>query len=109
MRYLVYIRYLCHILDTKLSDEGPSLETSHFSFYFLDSCILCESFHWLTDAHRLTNEKTLINLDQSQTEFKYCIHQSEAGCSCDQSLLVVSFLSQEALAPRVTLAQTVQY
>ena len=57
MRYLVYIRYLCHILDTKLSDEGPSLETSH----------LCESFHWLTltDAHRLTNEKTQINLDQS--------------------------------------------
>ena len=45
---------------------------------------------------------THINLDQSQTEFKYWTHQSEAGCSCDQSRLVVSsLLSQEALAPRV--------
>jgi hypothetical protein len=63
-----------------------------------------ESFHWLTDAHRLTNEKAHINLNQSQTEFKYWTHQSEAGCSCDQSLLVVSLLLlriQETLAPRV--------
>jgi hypothetical protein len=63
---------------------------------------LCECFHWLTDERRLTNEKTHTNLDQSQTEFKYWTHQSEAGYSCDQSLLVVSsLLSQEALAPRV--------
>ena len=32
---------------------------------------LCEPFHWLTDERRLTNEKTHINFDQSQTEFKY--------------------------------------
>jgi hypothetical protein len=46
---------------------------------------LCESFHWLTNAHRLTNEKTHINIDQSQTEFKYWTYQSEAGFSCDHA------------------------
>jgi hypothetical protein len=87
------------------SHEHPaSLCEFNILTLFVIGQYLCESFHWLTDERRLANERTRINLDQSQTDFKYWTHQGdhEAGCSCDQSLLVVSsLLSQEALAPRV--------
>jgi hypothetical protein len=87
--------------------RGGSCHTSvqphdHFGEFniwtlFVIGLNLCESFHWLTNAHRLTNEKTHINIDQSQTEFKYWTYQSEAGFSCDQSLLVVSSLLHKRL------------
>ena len=95
---------------TRRGGSGHTSIQPHFGEFniwtlFVIGLNLCESFHWLADERRLTNEKTHINLDQSQTEFKYWTHQSEAGCLCDQSLLVVStFLSQEALAPRVAVS-----
>jgi hypothetical protein len=94
---------------TRRGGSGHTSIQPHFGEFniwtlFVIGQYLCESFHWLTDAHRLTSEKTHINIDQSQTEFEYWTHQSEAGCLCDQSLLVMSsLLSQEALAPRILL------
>ena len=67
------------VIEVRTRRGGSQLSSGHTSIQphfgefnirtlFVIGLNLCEPCHWLTDERRLTNEKTHINLDQSQTE-----------------------------------------